>query len=194
MSTDHPFITHIRRTLVVEPFHRLGRSQMEVLRVKKLRDRKGVSPVIATVILVAVTIVVAVAVAYWMGSITGLYTRSENLQIVGYFMTKSENVTVKGVNSTGWEITLTVKNAGSMDATITDIFINGQPIRLYSRAAPANSTLTPIAIGTGKIEELTLHILQDEDSVGEGFTPGTRIEVKLHTGANMDYPQMMTLT
>ncbi|MCS7120063.1 MAG: archaellin/type IV pilin N-terminal domain-containing protein [Nitrososphaerota archaeon] len=31
------------------------------------RSKKGISPAIATVILVSVTIVVAVAFAYWMG-------------------------------------------------------------------------------------------------------------------------------
>ena len=38
-------------------------------------DRKGLSPVIAVVVLVSVTIVVAVSVAYWMGGIAGTYTR-----------------------------------------------------------------------------------------------------------------------
>ncbi|RJS77410.1 hypothetical protein CW711_06650, partial [Candidatus Bathyarchaeota archaeon] len=39
------------------------------------RNKRALSPVIATVVLVAVTIVVAVAVSYWMGGIAGLYTR-----------------------------------------------------------------------------------------------------------------------
>ena len=47
----------------------------------KLRKRKGVSPVIATVILVAVTITVAVAVAYWMSGIAGQYTSFEKVEI-----------------------------------------------------------------------------------------------------------------
>lgn len=36
--------------------------------------KKGLSPVISTVILVAIAITVAVAVAYWMGGIAGQYT------------------------------------------------------------------------------------------------------------------------
>ena len=39
------------------------------------------SPVIATVILVAVAITVAVAVAYWMGGIAGQYTKFEKVEI-----------------------------------------------------------------------------------------------------------------
>lgn len=40
--------------------------------INKLRKRRAISPVIATVILVAVAI--TVAVSYWMGSIAGQYT------------------------------------------------------------------------------------------------------------------------
>jgi flagellin-like protein len=38
-------------------------------------DSKGLSPVTAVVVLVSVTIVVAVSVAYWMGGIAGTYAR-----------------------------------------------------------------------------------------------------------------------
>jgi len=44
-------------------------------------NRKGISPVIATVIIVAVTITVAIAISFWMGGIAGLYTRFEKLEI-----------------------------------------------------------------------------------------------------------------
>ncbi len=47
--------------------------------MKILKNRKAVSPVIATVILVAVAITISVAVAYWMGGISSQYTKFENL-------------------------------------------------------------------------------------------------------------------
>jgi flagellin-like protein len=37
------------------------------------RGRKGISRVIATVILVAIAITVTIATTYWMGGIAGLY-------------------------------------------------------------------------------------------------------------------------
>ena len=45
-----------------------------------MKSRKGISPVIATVILVAVAITVSVSVAYWMGGISSLYTRLEKIE------------------------------------------------------------------------------------------------------------------
>jgi len=163
----------------------------------RLEDRRGVSPVIATVILVAVTIVVAVAVAYWMGSIAGLYTRSENLEIQSHFMTKcnlTEIAAAAPLKGMGWEIVLVVKNSGSRDATITEVFINDQPISTTTKAASANVTKgQPVLIPVqyGKTGKLILYIPEDESV---GFTAGTRIEVKLHTAANMDYPRMMNLS
>ena len=46
-------------------------------------NRKGISPVIATVIIVAVAIAIAIAVAFWMTGIVGIFTgQVEQLQIV----------------------------------------------------------------------------------------------------------------
>ncbi|MGQ9461354.1 MAG: archaellin/type IV pilin N-terminal domain-containing protein, partial [Candidatus Bathyarchaeaceae archaeon] len=43
-------------------------------------DRRGISPVIATVIIVAVTIAVSIAVAYWMGGLASFFTRFEKIE------------------------------------------------------------------------------------------------------------------
>ncbi|MCJ7771405.1 DUF4352 domain-containing protein, partial [Candidatus Bathyarchaeota archaeon] len=53
-----------------------------------MRSRKGISPVIATVILVAVAITVSVSVAYWMGGISSLYTRLEKIEVQSAVATK----------------------------------------------------------------------------------------------------------
>ncbi|MCJ7761670.1 hypothetical protein MUP59_11115, partial [Candidatus Bathyarchaeota archaeon] len=66
-------------------------------------SRKGISPVIATVILVAVTITVSVSIAYWMGGISGSYTRIGNRVFIDAFIS-TEAVTV-GSSSGDWFIT-----------------------------------------------------------------------------------------
>ncbi|MEM3194444.1 MAG: archaellin/type IV pilin N-terminal domain-containing protein, partial [Candidatus Bathyarchaeia archaeon] len=72
-------------------------------------DRRGISPVVATVILVAVTIVVAVAVAYWMGGLTAIYTRFEKLEITSAYAEQWEKK--EGNNTTQYyNITLNIKN------------------------------------------------------------------------------------
>ncbi|MEM2038847.1 MAG: archaellin/type IV pilin N-terminal domain-containing protein, partial [Nitrososphaerota archaeon] len=46
-----------------------------------VRRRAGISPVVATVILVAVAIVIAIAVAFWASGLVGIFTRFEKIEI-----------------------------------------------------------------------------------------------------------------
>ena len=72
--------------------------------MKLLQNRKGVSPIIVTVILVAVGITIAVGVSYWIGGTSSQYTIFEKVEIqVGY----AEVITG------GWNTTLVLKNSGS---------------------------------------------------------------------------------
>ena len=48
-------------------------------------NKKGISPVIATVIIVSVAIAIAVAVAFWMTGITGLFTRYEKVEVTNAY-------------------------------------------------------------------------------------------------------------
>ncbi|MBS7653197.1 type IV pilin, partial [Candidatus Bathyarchaeota archaeon] len=52
-----------------------------------IRDRRGVSPVIATIIIVAIAIVMALAVAYWMLGLGGAFTRFEKLEFQSAYVT-----------------------------------------------------------------------------------------------------------
>jgi flagellin-like protein len=79
------------------------------------RNKSGISPVMATVILVAIAIVIAIAVAFWASGLVGVFTRFEKLEITSAYYVKGEGVK------------LTVKNTGSADASIDNIFVNGRP-------------------------------------------------------------------
>jgi len=145
-----------------------------------LRDKRGISPVVATVILVAVTIVVAVAVAYWMGGIAALYTRFEKIEISSAYASYSSG-------SGNWTVTLNLKNSGSADATIQFVLINGKPISEFLPNAKVSSTL-PLPIATGQSGTVTLQLKKDGS-----FTSGTTIEIKLHSASGQDYPKTLTL-
>jgi hypothetical protein len=88
-------------------------------------------------------------------------------------------------------ITINVKNTGSADATIDQIIINGRLLSQYTTPT-LNSTLgTGTLVAAGATTTITIGI--GSQSVAP-FTPGTTLEVKLHTAAGKDYPQMITLT
>jgi flagellin-like protein len=152
-------------------------------------DKRGISPVVATVILVAVTIVVAVAVAYWMGGIAGLYTRYEKIEFVGAYAEYD-------ATGTKWTITITVKNTGSADATIDNILLNGKP---YSQINDATVTAkydstdlatTPLSLKVGAEDDIVITITPGSDST---FKSGVSVEVRLHSAAGQEYPKTVAL-
>ena len=151
-------------------------------------SRKGISPVIATVILVAVAITVAVSVAYWMGGISGLYTRLEKIEVSSTTVTKAQVA--------NYTITLSVKNTGSADGTLDNVLINGKPYDQYSSPVTITVTYDPSTglVAAGSTNTVTIAITQVGSAGTPPFTPGTTIDVKLHTAAGKDYPQMVTLT
>jgi flagellin-like protein len=75
--------------------------------------KKGISPVIATVILVAVALVLAVALAGWVMGIWGGLGSTEALQISGY-LNKTDSVVY---------LNATIINKGTAPANITKIVL-----------------------------------------------------------------------
>jgi flagellin-like protein len=83
---------------------------------KLLKSKKALSPVVAAIILIAVTVAVSIAVAAWMGSLT-----------IGFMDTKELTVTELTFNDGGTveNITATVTNSGTSDLTVAQIKVNG---------------------------------------------------------------------
>ena len=87
------------------------------------RSRKALSPVVAAIILIAVTVAVSVAVATWMGAITYLFVKIEQLMI------EDVDFTVPGKHGPpGRRLTIYVRNTGTITVTITDAKIGGSII------------------------------------------------------------------
>jgi flagellin-like protein len=156
--------------------------------------RKGVSPVIATVILVAVAITVAVGVSYWMGGISAQYTQFEKIEIqTGY---SQFGVDGGGINS-GWNISLSLKNSGSAASTITHVFINDKPVTLL--ATPVNiftvggleTSIPDVGLLIEAGQSKGMYILVDD--AYENLSAGTTVNIKLHSAGGMDYIKLIRL-
>lgn len=243
----------------------------------KIGNRRAVSPVIATVILVAVAITVSVAVAYWMGGIAGQYTSFEKIEVRAHYskyttetlailtmageviaigdgaadtftgtlaytpivlgtLTITDGVEIfvdptpfegtlvgdKGGSGIidyetgdysvtfiaapgdgtaitadysyevgGWKEYIDLKNSGSADATICNVFINNVPLKDYAGVTLTyDGTTVPdladISIPIGKGAEVSLVITVPEGT--EGCTHGTTIDMKIATAAGNQYP------
>ena len=156
----------------------------------QLRKRKGVSPVIATVILVAVTITVAVAVAYWMSGIAGQYTAFEKVEIQSGICTLDTAAT-----PLYWQIVVTLKNSGTKAATLTSVFVNDVE-SIVNSTVPTTSGSTlgndlPVAglpILSGAVDSVTIWI-----GNGGTLSAGTTVNIKIHSAVGMDYIKLVQL-
>jgi flagellin-like protein len=178
--------------------------------------RKAISPVIATVILVAVAITVAVSVAYWMGNIAGSYTASEKIEMPSSYSVYNQTlIKEEGKPSIpGWKVYIGLKNSGSRDATITNIFLNEKPLKDYYYIETVNETQTvkkynvtlfhdddsesknnielssiSVSIPKGGEVELILWLI----SGTEGCSSGTTIDLKINSASGNKYPVLVRL-
>jgi len=155
--------------------------------------KKAISPVIATVIIVAVTIAIAIAVALWMSGLVGSFTATENIQIISAYAT----------GSTGnWTITLQVKNVGTTDATIDNIFINGIPVSNVGGVSWINVTTAGTSYTdytSSSFGSISIPLKAGSNATliigigGSNFSSGQMVEIKLHTASGKEYPKQITL-
>jgi flagellin-like protein len=160
-----------------------------------LKDKRGISPVITTVILVAVGIALAVAIGLWMSGLVATFTRFEKLEVTSAYATATTSTT--GSGTSGWTVTITVKNTGSADATITMVMINGVPTKSVTGITwdqptkDPSDTNVPISVGSSATFQFTLN---NGATIGSGTaSSGITLNIVLHSAAGKDYPASVTL-
>jgi flagellin-like protein len=89
---------------------------------KLFKSRKALSPVVAAIILIAVTVAVSIAVAAWMGALTFTFMKTEELKITSMtFGPNAGGVYSGGVNNT---IVLQIRNSGTSKVTVSETIVN----------------------------------------------------------------------
>jgi archaeal type IV pilus assembly protein PilA len=142
---------------------RRKKQQMNNFRKIK-KNAKALSPVVASIILIAVTVAVSVVVAAWMGGMTtGLMGSAEQASIT--------NIAFDDTTSGSNAIIVTVQNTGDNAITFKSAFINGIEVT----ALPTEAT-TPIVRGTSQTFNLDM-----PTGLGD-LVAGTLYQVKLMTG------------
>jgi flagellin-like protein len=100
------------------------------------KNSKALSPVIASIILIAVTVAVSVVVAAWMGGIS-----------LG-FMNNAEQVTISNpvFDTTAGTVTVDARNSGAGSVTITSGTVDGIDGNLAAPITIAKSTAVPVIL------------------------------------------------
>ena len=158
------------------------------------RSSSGISPVVATVILVAIAIVIAIAVAFWASGLVGVFTRFEKIEIVSSYATPA--------GGGSYTVTVVAKNTGSSSATIDQIMINGVPAyNVTASECESISGASPPGISTDGLGDCDITgsaALTPGASATITMTitpesPGITIEVAVHTASGKLYPSSVLL-
>ncbi|MEM3727861.1 MAG: archaellin/type IV pilin N-terminal domain-containing protein [Candidatus Bathyarchaeia archaeon] len=81
-----------------------------------LKSRKALSPVVASIILIAVTVAVSLAVAVWMGGLAFTFTKTEELKITG-----ADWVAPSGGSK---YVNISVSNTGASAVSVSKVYID----------------------------------------------------------------------
>jgi len=131
--------------------------------MKMLKSKKALSPVVASIILIAVTVAVSIAVAAWMGALSFS------------FMSSGEQLNVG--SPWGWyngssTVNITVSCPGGSAVTIQNVRING------TQYTPLGLPLTLQPTGTATI---------NVTGVSPGFTSGYYYTIVVVTAKNHEF-------
>jgi len=138
--------------------------------------RKGISPVIATVIIVAVALAIAIAVVGWIMGIWGAVTGgTEILKIMPYSKLYNGNSTES--NKYNVTVVLYIKNEGGASATITKVEVVGICTINVTASVPPGKEVKVSANKTG---------------LDVGVTPGAIYTIKVYTSTGNVYTTQLT--
>jgi len=133
-------------------------------KMKILKSKKALSPVVASIILIAVTVAVSIAVAAWMGALTFS------------FMSGTEQAQITHVTWVTDHIYVKVKNKGTASITLTHAYVNN-----VEKSANITSTTGVLAPGAEEVYDITFI-----------WTPGQTYEVTMETAQNNKFSTVAT--
>jgi flagellin-like protein len=142
----------------------------------RVLKRRGVSPVIATLLLILIAVAAAVLVYLWVSGYVGTATRAQP-----EMEEKIKIEAVSGVKSGPTTITCYVRNIGGVDAVIVSAYLEAGGIVVSSASAGGQTSITP-----GEVKTVT--------ASGLNLSPGKTYTIKLvtKTGVEASYTFRVT--
>ena len=133
--------------------------------MKILKSRKALSPVVASIILIAVTVAVSIAVAAWMGALTFSFMGVERLTI--------SKIVWSWATPTTRAFVINVNNTGTKDLTINQILVNYAGVN-----GTAVLPTLPLILKATEGTSLTVTYL---------YTNGTNYDISVATASNYKF-------
>ncbi len=148
--------------------------------MRMLNDKRGVSPVITTVIIVAVGITIAIAVALWMTGLVGAFMGYEKIEIRSTF--------ANPLQGGGWDVVITYVNTGSSPAKIDNVFVNNIPYDQWQTiVCKPDVKSNPAPANIGEEGTITLTISDGAKYSNQKLVSGVTVTIKLHSTGGKEY-------
>ncbi|MDG6991296.1 MAG: hypothetical protein JRM99_07765 [Nitrososphaerota archaeon] len=96
----------------------------------KIPQKKAVSPIIATLLLIAIAVAAGIIVYVFVGSLSGSLTKSGGNQVTEQLSLNAYNFPLPETNSNN--LTLFIQNTGTGTVTLASLFYDGTQIPLAS--------------------------------------------------------------
>jgi hypothetical protein len=160
------------------------------------------SIVISTVIIVAISITMAIAVSFWAMGIGNSFTKFEKLEFISVYAadtTVSYRPTPTSQVLSCYIIYVQLKNTGTNTATIINVFLNGKPYTAQSNRVQGGQIayqlgILPVVLQTG--QQLTYSSQGGYiylPSSGGLWASGDYIALEIETSAGRHYPYTVVL-
>ena len=145
--------------------------------MKTLKNVKALSPVVASIILIAVTVAVSIAVAAWMGALSfGFMSSGEQLQL-GYPWNWQTNTQYHYVY-------INVTNAGTSTIVIAAGRIDSKAANITAIWLSSDTTGTAPSLTIPKGDKACVQI---SNSTTAGFVAGTQYSFTIVTATNKEF-------
>ena len=113
-----------------------------------LKSKKALSPVVAAIILIAVTVAVSIAVAAWMGALTFTFMKTEELKITSVTFTDLSTPVIACTNTGADTLTVTSVTVDDVAQASTSLTWGGQFDPTAHSLDKGQSGTVTIALGT----------------------------------------------
>jgi hypothetical protein len=131
------------------------------------QSKRGISPVIATIVIVIVALAVSMGGGIWLAGTVPAFAMYEELKVSSSYIENSDTVVFH------------VKNTGNAEATIDVIYVNGR--------APDGDGWSATSFQLRPGDEATLTVTASYYPI-ETFTPGIAYDFTIGTAAGGKYP------
>lgn len=174
--------------------------------------KRALSPVLGTIILVAVTLVIAVSSTFYYTSVVGSYESFEEVEVRSvkvYFVDNLKWPTNNVFEGSGWNVSITLKctgmsmtlkSTGMIQVTIKRLLLNGRPLDAYDRVAvfdgsryvKTGDVSFPVEYGSSRQIYIAIKGGKDK-SGGIVFTPGLTLWITLQSVSGITLSRFVTL-